>query len=706
VSYNDGSQEVTKKFIGVTCEDLYWTNNVYWVDIVSSTGVIDTSAIHKITPDEINQIVEKEGFVDGDVFLGENSESTPTAFEKIKILGSSIKSTLKTYFDGIYQSNLGFTPESTSNKSTNVNVDRESNTKYPSVKAIVDYADSLVVGLWDDRGSYDASVNVFPSTGGSGPAGTILKGDIWTISVGGVLGGTTVIPGQTVRALFDSPEQVGGDWAISVGSSEVSLGGLIHALTTKDVLHDNDEFGLSDSESSNTGKKTTWSNIKSKLATYLQGISLAFTNTVSFVSSYLRVLGSSTGYTAIASANASANNYTATLPAKDITVAGLDDIITDHSKLSNLSWINSGHISGQTSERIPSFGTDGNPNLLETIETTFYVGDFTGDFSGLATESNWTDNITALVAGALGDRAIGIGSLGCIYECFYTQYGWARDYINPFITDSALIASLQTSGNWTKVTDTISYYNASTGDRGQRYYANGYNYECINGTAHTWIRIGALDTVEVTDINYIPKPQIEVGKGIGDIITIPAKYDIVSIVAESETTTAGNITIGRTATAEVSSLYITSGCTANGNCQIVLDGITFTVALTTSQNTATSVATAIRATSFVSGSQVWTTGGSGTTVTFTSNKYKAATDATYSDNGTGATGTMTTSTQGVDPNNDIITSTALSTVIGNKKNLTVIKSVDYPTSSAQSIYVNISSVATVKLHFILQKLFE
>jgi hypothetical protein len=394
------------------------------------------------------------------------------------------------------------------------------------------------------------------------------------------------------------------------------------------------------------------------------------------------------------------------LPDKDCTLAGLDDIITDHSKLSNLSWINSGHISGQTSERIPSFGTDGNPNLLETIETTFYVGDFTGDFSGLATESNWTDNITALVAGALGDRAIGIGSLGCIYECFYTQYGWARDYINPFITDSALIASLQTSGNWTKVTDTISYYNASTGDRGQRYYANGYNYECINGTAHTWIRIGALDTVEVTDINYIPKPQIEVGKGIGDIITIPAKYDIVSIVAESETTTAGNITIGRTATAEVSSLYITSGCTANGNCQIVLDGITFTVALTTSQNTATSVATAIRATSFVSGSQVWTTGGSGTTVTFTSNKYKAATDATYSDNGTGATGTMTTSTQGVDPNNDIITSTALSTVIGNKKNLTVIKSVDYPTSSAQSIYVNISSVATVKLHFILQKLFE
>ena len=30
------------------------------------------------------------------------------------------------------------------------------------------YAESLVVGLWDDRGNYDASVNAYPSSGGSG----------------------------------------------------------------------------------------------------------------------------------------------------------------------------------------------------------------------------------------------------------------------------------------------------------------------------------------------------------------------------------------------------------------------------------------------------------------------------------------------------------------------------------------------------------
>jgi hypothetical protein len=37
------------------------------------------------------------------------------------------------------------------------------------------YADGLVVGLWDDRGNYSAATNVFPSAGGSGAGGAILK---------------------------------------------------------------------------------------------------------------------------------------------------------------------------------------------------------------------------------------------------------------------------------------------------------------------------------------------------------------------------------------------------------------------------------------------------------------------------------------------------------------------------------------------------
>jgi hypothetical protein len=75
--------------------------------------------------------------------------------------------------------------------------------------------DAAVVGLYDDRGNHDASTNLFPSSGGSGTAGAILKGDIWTISVAGTLGGEGVIPGQTVRAKVDSPGTTAGNWAIS-----------------------------------------------------------------------------------------------------------------------------------------------------------------------------------------------------------------------------------------------------------------------------------------------------------------------------------------------------------------------------------------------------------------------------------------------------------------------------------------------------------
>ena len=98
------------------------------------------------------------------------------------------------------------------NKATNFSV--VNNTLYPTVQAVKTYADGLVVGLLDDRGSYNASGNVFPSTGGSGTAGAILKGDLWYISVAGVLGGVAVNVGDSVRALSDAPGQNPGSWAI------------------------------------------------------------------------------------------------------------------------------------------------------------------------------------------------------------------------------------------------------------------------------------------------------------------------------------------------------------------------------------------------------------------------------------------------------------------------------------------------------------
>lgn len=74
---------------------------------------------------------------------------------------------------------------------------------------------AAAVGLWDDRGTFDASVAAYPSSGGSGTAGAILKGDIWTISVAGTLPtGQVVEIGDTVRALIDTPGNTQANWGI------------------------------------------------------------------------------------------------------------------------------------------------------------------------------------------------------------------------------------------------------------------------------------------------------------------------------------------------------------------------------------------------------------------------------------------------------------------------------------------------------------
>jgi len=108
-------------------------------------------------------------------------------------------------------------------------------------------------GYVNDRGSYDASVNVFPSTGGSGTGGAILKGNLWTISVAGILGTKTVNVGDEIRALSDSPGQTSANWAIlqvSIGyvpentankSTDVTLGG----ASPSDILFSSQKAGKS-----------------------------------------------------------------------------------------------------------------------------------------------------------------------------------------------------------------------------------------------------------------------------------------------------------------------------------------------------------------------------------------------------------------------------------------------------------------------------
>ncbi|MCZ8353948.1 MAG: hypothetical protein O9340_04385 [Cyclobacteriaceae bacterium] len=83
---------------------------------------------------------------------------------------------------------------------------------------VVKLINAAIVGLYDDRGNHDASSNLFPAANGSGAGGVILKGDIYTISVAGVLGGQSVNIRDQVRALVDNPGQTSNNWAITEGN--------------------------------------------------------------------------------------------------------------------------------------------------------------------------------------------------------------------------------------------------------------------------------------------------------------------------------------------------------------------------------------------------------------------------------------------------------------------------------------------------------
>jgi hypothetical protein len=122
--------------------------------------------------------------------------------------------------------------------STDGSLTANSDTLIPSQKAVKTYVDSAnQLGLWDDRGVFDASilngtplVN-FPTSGGSGTAGAIRKGDIWTISVAGLVGTIQVKVGDTLRALAAAPGTTQSNWAYGA----VELGYVPENAANKDA---------------------------------------------------------------------------------------------------------------------------------------------------------------------------------------------------------------------------------------------------------------------------------------------------------------------------------------------------------------------------------------------------------------------------------------------------------------------------------------
>jgi len=151
------------------------------------------------------------------------TETTDTKYPSIKAVKDYVDGSIG---DAIADVTVDITAlytlkEDKSNKSNNIATDAASTVKYPSVKAIKDYADGLVIGLVDDRGNFTPSATSpggYPLTssglGGSGVAGAIKKGDLWYVAANGFIGTTAVSVGTSVRALVDNPGSTATNWNI------------------------------------------------------------------------------------------------------------------------------------------------------------------------------------------------------------------------------------------------------------------------------------------------------------------------------------------------------------------------------------------------------------------------------------------------------------------------------------------------------------
>lgn len=109
--------------------------------------------------------------------------------------------------------------------------------------ATENYVASAVAGLLDYRGVYDASVNAYPSSGGSGSAGAIVKSDFWIISVAGTLPtGLIVEAGDMVIAKVDTPGNTQANWNIiqyNIGYTPENAANKVSTITASATQYPN-----------------------------------------------------------------------------------------------------------------------------------------------------------------------------------------------------------------------------------------------------------------------------------------------------------------------------------------------------------------------------------------------------------------------------------------------------------------------------------
>jgi len=214
---------------------------------------------------------------------------------------------------------------------------------------IVPALSKLYIVYNNSTGGYAQTVKTSAGTGISVPNGSraVLYCD-----------GTNVVTAATYASAMTLgtalPVASGGTGASTLTANYVLLGNgtsapqMIAPSTAKNVL-------MSDG--------TTWA------STSVQGTALTWTAAQTFTNSLLKLLGSSTGVTTFASANAGASNYTITFPAATATVATLDGTQTLTNKTityadNTLTGVQATLVSGTNIKTVNSTSLVGSGNVL------------------------------------------------------------------------------------------------------------------------------------------------------------------------------------------------------------------------------------------------------------------------------------------------------------------------------------------------------
>lgn len=235
------------------------------------------------------------------------------------------------------EANIGYTPEDSANKVTAISAG-STDVQYPSAKAVhtglnakVD-KNAAITAATKTKITYDAK--------GLVTAGT----DATTADIADSLDKRYVTDAQKTN--IHAPN--------SDAETATSIGAIIAGSGANASPADTDLLGVADVSASNVLTKTTIAELKTLMKTYLDtyyvllSVAQSITGAKTFNKDALLMKGSGTGTNMISNANASASNYTNTLPAKSGTFAMTSDLPTVHTYKANEALTASGAVGSKT----------------------------------------------------------------------------------------------------------------------------------------------------------------------------------------------------------------------------------------------------------------------------------------------------------------------------------------------------------------------